>query len=145
MVPPRILEDYIIEETYNQGLEDEQMACYIHPHPMEIGETLYVTNREGFRQWLAKHHRSKKEIWLIQYKKATRKPSIDYVEAVEEAICFGWIDGLEKRMDAERYALRFSPRRPKSNWTETNKERARKMVAQGKMMEAGLATLPKDF
>jgi len=112
---------------------------------MEIGETLYVTNRKDFRDWLEKHHQSKKEIWLIQYKKATKKPSIDYIEAVEEAICFGWIDGLEKGMDTERYALRFSPRRPKSNWTETNKERARKMIAEGKMTSSGLATLPRDF
>ncbi len=112
---------------------------------MEIGETLYVTTREELRKWLIKNHKSKKEIWLIQYKKATKKPSINYVEAVEEAICFGWIDGLEKGVDAERYALRFSPRRPKSNWTETNKERARKMIAEGKMVEAGRATLPEDF
>jgi uncharacterized protein YdeI (YjbR/CyaY-like superfamily) len=112
---------------------------------MEIGETLYVTTREDLRKWFEKNHDSKKESWLIQYKKATKKPSIDYVEAVEEAICFGWIDGLEKSMDAERYALRFSPRRTKSNWTETNKERAGRMIAEGKMTDAGLATLPKDF
>jgi uncharacterized protein YdeI (YjbR/CyaY-like superfamily) len=112
---------------------------------MEIGETLYVTHRDDFRKWLVPNHKAKKEIWLVQYKKATGKPSLNYVEAVEEAICFGWIDGLEKSMDAERYALRFSPRRPKSNWTETNKERARRMIAEGKMTEAGLATLPADF
>src|SRR5689334_4331332 len=109
---------------------------------MEIGETIYVTTREEFRAWLEENHRLKKEIWLIQYKKVTRKPSIPYVEAVEEAICYGWIDGFEKGMDAERYATRFSPRRPKSNWTETNRERARKMIAEGKMTVAGLAALP---
>ena len=111
---------------------------------MEIGETLYVTTREQFRQWLMKNHQKKKEIWLINYKKATRKPSIPYVEAVEEAICFGWIDSTEKSMDAERYATRLSPRKPKSNWTETNKERARRMIVEGKMTEAGRATLPED-
>jgi uncharacterized protein YdeI (YjbR/CyaY-like superfamily) len=112
---------------------------------MEIGETIYVTTRAELRKWFEANHEAKKEIWLIQYKKATKKPSINYVEAVEEGICFGWIDGLEKSMDAERYALRFSPRRPKSNWTETNKERARKMIAEGKMTKAGFASLPKDF
>jgi len=111
---------------------------------MEIGETIYVTTRDEFRDWLIKNHQTKKEIWLIQYKKATKKPYINYVEAVEEAICFGWIDGFEKGMDAERYALRFSPRRPKSNWTNTNKERARKMIADGRMTKAGRATLPPD-
>jgi uncharacterized protein YdeI (YjbR/CyaY-like superfamily) len=112
---------------------------------MEIGETLYVTNRDDFRKWLEENHKSKKEVWLIQYKKATRKPSINYVEAVEEALCFGWIDNTEKSMDAERYATRFSPRRPKSNWTEKNKERARRMIITGKMTDAGLASLPEDF
>jgi uncharacterized protein YdeI (YjbR/CyaY-like superfamily) len=111
---------------------------------MEISETIYVTTADEFRKWLIQNHRSKKEIWLIQYKKATKKPSINYVEAVQEAICFGWIDGLEKSIDAERYALRFSPRRPKSSWTNTNKERARRMIAEGRMTSAGRATLPAD-
>jgi len=111
---------------------------------MEIGETIYVTTSDEFRKWLIQNHQTKKEIWLIQYKKATKKPSINYVEAVEEALCFGWIDGLEKGMDAERYALRFSPRRPKSNWTNTNKDRARRMIAEGRMTQAGRAALPPD-
>lgn len=111
---------------------------------MDIGETLYVTDRDEFRKWLINHHQTKKEIWLVQYKKATKKPSINYVEAVEEAICFGWIDGFEKGMDSERYATRFSPRRPKSNWTNTNKDRARKMIAEGRMTPAGRVTLPAD-
>ena len=111
---------------------------------MEIGETIYVTAGDEFRMWLEENHQTKKEIWLVQYKKATKKPSINYVEAVEEALCFGWIDGTQKSMDAESYALRFSPRRPKSNWTETNKERARKLIAEGKMTEAGRASLPPD-
>ena len=112
---------------------------------MENGETLYVTDCEDFRKWLEQNHKSKKEIWLIQYKKAAKKPSINYVEAVEEALCFGWIDNTEKSMDSERYATRFSPRRPKSNWTETNKERARRLIAEGKMTEAGLAALPPEL
>lgn len=112
---------------------------------MEIGETLYVTDREDFRKWLEANHKSKKEIWLIQYKKAAKMPSINYVEAVEEALCFGWIDSTEKSMDAERYATRFSPRRPKSNWTEMNKDRVRRLIAEGKVTEAGLATLPPDL
>lgn len=111
---------------------------------MEIGETLYVTNRDDFRKWLIQNHKTRKEIWLVQYKKSTRKPSINYVEAVEEAICFGWIDGFEKSMDVERYATRFSPRRPNSNWTNTNKDRARRMIAEGRMTPAGRASLPPD-
>ncbi|HKI54386.1 MAG TPA: hypothetical protein VJ987_09685 [Anaerolineales bacterium] len=111
---------------------------------MQIGETLYVTDRNGFRKWLIENHKIKKEIWVIQYKKNTKKPSINYAEAVEEAICFGWIDSSKKGMDAERFATRFSPRKPKSNWTNTNKDRARKMIAEGRMSPAGKATLPSD-
>ena len=110
---------------------------------MEIGETIYVTTREEFRAWLEKNHKIYKEIWLIQYKKFTQKPSIPYVDAVEEAICFGWIDGFEKGLDDQRYAKRFTPRRQKSNWTDTNIERARKMIDEGRMTEAGKAVLPK--
>jgi uncharacterized protein YdeI (YjbR/CyaY-like superfamily) len=111
---------------------------------MEIGETLDVKTRTQFRKWLARNHLKKKEIWLIQYKKTSGKPSMDYLEAVEEAICYGWIDNIEKSMDAERYATRFSPRKPKSNWTQTNKARARRLIAEGKMTKAGLETLPPD-
>jgi len=111
---------------------------------MEIGETIYVTTRDDFRKWLIENHKSKKEIWLIRYKKNTKKPSIGYVNAVEEAICFGWIDSMEKGMDKERYATRFSPRKPKSNWTNTNKDRARKMIVEGRMSPAGKANLPPD-
>lgn len=109
---------------------------------MEIGETIYVTTREEFREWLEKNHKTCKEIWLIQYKKFTNKPSIPYVDAVEEAICFGWIDGFEKGMDDQRFAKRFTPRKTKSMWTETNIERAEKMIEEGKMTEAGRVTLP---
>jgi uncharacterized protein YdeI (YjbR/CyaY-like superfamily) len=112
---------------------------------MDIGETIYVTTGAEFRKWLKENHATKTEIWVIQYKKATQKPSINYLAAVEEAICFGWIDGFEKGMDSERYATRFTPRRPNSNWTDTNRERARKLIAEGKMTEAGHAALPKDF
>jgi uncharacterized protein YdeI (YjbR/CyaY-like superfamily) len=112
---------------------------------MEIGETLYVTTPAAFRKWLEANHRARTEIWLVQYKKATKKPSIDYAAAVEEAICFGWIDSLEKGMDAERYATRFTPRRSKSNWTDTNKQLAQRLVAEGRMTEAGLASLPPDI
>ncbi len=112
---------------------------------MDIGETLYVTSLSELHRWFLKNHQSRTEIWLVQYKKAAKKPSIDYVKAVEEAICFGWIDSFEKSMDAERYATRFTPRRQKSNWTETNRERARKMIADDRMTEAGRATLPLDI
>lgn len=107
---------------------------------MKIGKTLYLKNRQEWRRWLKKNHKKENEIWLIYYKKHTKKPSIPYNDAVEEALCFGWIDSIEKRINEERYAQRFTPRKPKSNWSEMNKERVRRLIKDGKMTPAGLAT-----
>ncbi|MBZ0284302.1 MAG: YdeI/OmpD-associated family protein [Anaerolineae bacterium] len=109
---------------------------------MDITETLYVSDRAGWRRWLMDNHATATEIWLITYSKTTGKSSVPYLHAVEEALCFGWIDGIAKKMDAERTAQRFTPRRPKSNWTELNKERARRLIAAGLMTDAGRAKLP---
>lgn len=109
---------------------------------MQITETLYVTNRAAWRQWLTEHHATAKEIWLVFYKTSSGKLSLLYLQAVEEALCFGWIDGIAKKLDQERVVQRFTPRRPKSNWTELNKERARRLIARGQMTEAGRAVLP---
>lgn len=109
---------------------------------MEITQTLYVTDRQAWRAWLAANHATAKEIWLIAYRRRSDKPSVPYLDAVEEALCFGWIDGIAKKLDAERTAQRFTPRRPKSNWTELNKERARRLIASGQMTAAGMAVLP---
>lgn len=112
---------------------------------MEIGETIYVTTSDDFRKWLIKNHKLKKEIWLIQYKKATKKPSIKFHDAVEEAMCFGWTESIGiKGLDAERYVTRYTPRKPKSKWSEKNKDRARRLIAEGKMTAAGRASLPND-
>jgi uncharacterized protein YdeI (YjbR/CyaY-like superfamily) len=112
---------------------------------MEVGKKLYVTTREGFRNWLAKNHQSEAEIWLVIYKKASGKMTISYDDAVEEAMCFGWVDSMMKSIDTEKYAQRFGPRRTGSNWTEANKAKARELIAEGKMTEAGLAKLPLEF
>ena len=81
---------------------------------MEIGEMLDTASREEWRQWLAENHDVKDAIWVVFYKKASGRPSLPYDEAVEEAVCYGWIDGLVKSIDDEKYTRRFSPRRPGS-------------------------------
>jgi uncharacterized protein YdeI (YjbR/CyaY-like superfamily) len=106
---------------------------------MDIGETLYLKNRQEWREWLSANFDKKKEIWLVFFKKHTGKPRIPYNDAVEEAICFGWIDSLMKRVDDEIYVQKFSPRRTKSNWSIPNKERARKMIRNGQMAPSGMA------
>ena len=106
---------------------------------MEIGKTIYVTERSEWRKWLSAHHRTEKEIWLIGYRKDTGKPSLPYNDAVEEALCFGWIDSTVKKIDAERNAQRYTPRRPNSPFSEMNRERVRRLLAAGLMTPAGLA------
>jgi uncharacterized protein YdeI (YjbR/CyaY-like superfamily) len=112
---------------------------------MQIGETLIALTPADFRSWLEANHQTKKEIWLVIFKKASGKTGISYDESIDEALCFGWIDSLGKSMDAEKYAQRFSPRRKAGNWTETNRAKARRLIAEGRMTEAGKAALPPDF
>ncbi len=112
---------------------------------MEIGKTLYVVDRKAWRQWLSKNYKSEKEIWLIYYKKSSGKPRIPYNDAVEEALCFGWIDSTVKSIDGEKYAQRFTPRRSGSVLSDANKERLRKLVANKKMTRAGLAAVSHAF
>src|SRR5947209_16262297 len=112
---------------------------------MDIGETLLVSSAQEWRMWLAQHHEEKKEIWLIYYKKTSGKTGISYEESVEEALCFGWIDGAIKGIDGDTYAGRFSPRRAKSPWSESNRVRVARLLRDGKMTEAGLAVLPADL
>lgn len=105
---------------------------------MEVGETLYVTERAEWRAWLEEHSSSKEAIWLVYYRQDSGKPRIPYAIAVEEALCFGWIDGIVKKLDLERSAQRYTPRRKRSNWSELNKERVRRLLAAGQMTDAGM-------
>ncbi len=108
---------------------------------MEITETLYVLTREEWRSWLEKNFDKANDIWLVYANKKSGKPRIPYDEAVEEALCFGWIDSTLKKLDADHAAQRFSPRRAKSQLSELNKVRVRKMIELGKMTEAGLKSI----
>lgn len=102
---------------------------------MEITETLYVATRKDWRAWLKTHHKTKKEIWLVYYNKKSGKPRIAYNDAVEEALCFGWIDSTVKKIDGDRFAQRFSRRNPKSGYSQLNMERLRKLLRQGKVIK----------
>jgi uncharacterized protein YdeI (YjbR/CyaY-like superfamily) len=108
---------------------------------MTIFKTLHVTDREDWRAWLKENHDKEQEVWLIFYKKQTGKPVIPYDDAVEEALCFGWIDSIIKRMDDEKFSRKFTPRKADSKWSELNKKRVKKMIRQGRMTEAGLALI----
>ena len=102
---------------------------------------LYVADRDQWRRWLSEHYASEAGIWLIFYKKKTSKPTLAYDGAVEEALCFGWIDSIIKKIDDEKYARKFTPRKDKSVWSQLNKKRVDKMIKQGRMTEAGMAKI----
>jgi len=98
-----------------------------------------ASSRQEWRDWLVKNHASEKELWLVYYKKHTGKPSVTYMESVKEALCFGWIDGIKKSIDEERYMHRFTPRRTGSKWSPLNITLAQEMIESGEMTEAGLS------
>jgi len=101
-----------------------------------------LNDRARWRSWLERNHAKQTGVWLVTYKKSAGKPRIEYEAAVEEAICFGWIDSKSKAVDDERTSLYFAPRRPKSNWTEGNLERVRRLEEAGLMTAAGRKALP---
>lgn len=105
---------------------------------------LYVTNRADWRKWLEKNFNKEKEVWLIYYKKNTNKPSILYDDSAEEALCFGWIDSIIKRIDEDKYARKFTPRTNTSKWSEENKERVKKLIKAGRMTKMGLAKIEES-
>jgi uncharacterized protein YdeI (YjbR/CyaY-like superfamily) len=105
---------------------------------MDIGETLYVTDRADWRAWLEKHHTKTLEIWLVFPKLASSRPRLPYNDAVDEALCFGWIDSIIKTYDVTSRAQRFTPRRPGSPLSAMNKERVLRLREAGLMTQAGL-------
>lgn len=108
---------------------------------MRITKTLYVRNRTEWRAWLERNHNVDAEVWVVFYKKHTGRLSMPYGDAVEEALCFGWIDSVIQRIDDEKYCRKFTPRKDSSNWSALNRRRAAKMIQEGKMTEAGVAKL----
>lgn len=101
-------------------------------------KTLYVEDRSKWRAWLEANYAQATEVWLVYYKKDTGRPRVEYGDAVEEAICFGWIDSKIRKLDEARFAQLFSPRKPNSKWSLSNVARAKRMIQEGKMTEAGL-------
>ncbi len=102
-------------------------------------EAVFASDRGEWRLWLEKHHARCEEVWLAFYNKASGKQTISYDHAVEEALCFGWVDGKKKKLDEEAYAFRFTPRKAKSAWSKSNLARVERLIAEGKMMPAGMA------
>ena len=110
------------------------MAAIVDPPPNSV----HPTSREEWRSWLEADANRTEGIWLISYKKSSGKPRFDHPEAVEEALCFGWIDSKPARLDEERSMIWFAPRKPGTGWSRINKDRIERLIAAGKMSRAGL-------
>jgi uncharacterized protein YdeI (YjbR/CyaY-like superfamily) len=102
---------------------------------------LYVKTRTAWRKWLALNHDKQTGIWLVFYKKHTGQPTLDYEDAVEEALCFGWIDSIIKKLDEQRYVRKMTPRKANSHWSQLNRRRAEKLIREGRMNPPGLALI----
>ena len=100
---------------------------------------VYVTTRTEWRDWLSKYHDKENDgIWVVFYKKSVKKPTLEYEESVEEALCFGWIDSIIKKIDDEKYIRKFTPRKADSHWSVLNKKRVEKAIKEGRMTRFGL-------
>jgi len=106
---------------------------------MKITKSFTPSNLADWRNWLAQNHDREQEIWLVYFKAVRGKMNIDYESSVEEALCFGWIDSIIQKIDEEKYARKFNPRRMDSKWSETNKRRVIKIIHEGRMTKAGMA------
>lgn len=106
---------------------------------MQITTTFQPKTKADWRDWLHQNHTQESEIWVVLYKKSTGKQTVTLEDVVDEALCFGWIDNMEKRIDEESYVLRLTPRKNKRQWSEINKRRYNKLLAQGLVTEAGKA------
>jgi uncharacterized protein YdeI (YjbR/CyaY-like superfamily) len=108
---------------------------------MDSEDAVCFGSRQEWRDWLSRYHDKEDHIWLLHYKKQSGKISVDLADAVEEAICFGWIDGKLKSIDKESYTVRYSQRRSGSAWSKINKDRAERLIASGQMTPAGMAKI----
>jgi uncharacterized protein YdeI (YjbR/CyaY-like superfamily) len=113
--------------------------------PLDVSQAIPVAAAGEFDRWLHAHAESEREVIVAIYKKASGKQTVTLVDLQEVALCHGWVDTQTKGIDDERYAIRFVPRRPGSNWSQTNREMARRLLDERRLTAAGLATLPNDL
>lgn len=110
---------------------------------MKADSAIFFAKPDAFRKWLKKHHRTKRQQWIGFHRKASGRASINWPEAVDQALCFGWIDGLRKTIDARSYKIRFTPRRLRSNWSAVNIARMNELIREGRVRAAGIKAFQK--
>lgn len=123
---------------YNQNSRPDSQQT---TNDLQDLDTFYPESREDWRDWLHQHHDKKMSVWLIYFKAKSGKPTVSYSDAVDEALCFGWIDSKAKPIDADSYMQFFSRRKERSVWSRVNKEKVARLIAEGRMSQAGLAII----
>jgi len=113
--------------------------------PLEVSRAVPVSSASELDRWLREHGAAERELIVAIFKKASGRQTVTFDELLETALCHGWVDTQTKRIDDERYAIRFVPRRPGSNWSPTNREITRRLLREGHMAPAGVAALPPDL
>ncbi len=129
VTPADLPEPTVVEQGEDQGVAADGLPLF------------YAPDRQAWRAWLDEHHATARGVWLVYYKKGSGRPRVDYGDAVEEALCAGWIDSRPNALDAERSTQLFSPRKPRSPWSRLNKRRVESLIAAGLMRPAGLAVV----
>jgi uncharacterized protein YdeI (YjbR/CyaY-like superfamily) len=136
-----------VVHTFTKKLTEKMMVRINKPETMAVakpeanvpGNSAHANNRKQWRLWLEKHHARKDGVWLVLWKKSSGRAQLTYGEAVEEALCFGWIDSKPNKLDAQRSLLWFAPRKPGTGWSRLNKTRIEQLLATRQMAPAGLA------
>jgi uncharacterized protein YdeI (YjbR/CyaY-like superfamily) len=113
--------------------------------PMDVSQAVPVASADEFGRWLAEHGADERERLVAIHKKASGRQTVTFEELLDVALCHGWVDTQTKGIDDQRYAIRFVPRKPGSNWSATNREKVRRLLAEGRMTPAGQALLPPDL
>jgi uncharacterized protein YdeI (YjbR/CyaY-like superfamily) len=126
------------------GVEENKLVVRKCMMPSKALKTFQAESVEQWRQWLVDHHDSESEVWLVFYKRHSGRASIAYEDALDAALCFGWVDSLVKRLDEERYARKFTPRKPDSRWSTGNRKRYAQLKASGRLTPAGLNRSPTE-
>jgi len=130
-----------MEAGYNDTLRNIAFPLRnfaLQPESNHTMTPVFFKNEEEFRNWLDENHQSATELWVGFYRKETGKPSMTWSESVDQALCFGWIDGIRKKVDDQRYTIRFTPRKQGSNWSRINIAKVEVMIKQGLMKPAGI-------
>ena len=112
---------------------------------MDVSGAIQIDDIANFDKWLAENGRTEREVIISIYKKSSGKQTVTLNDLQEVALCHGWVDNLGQRVDEQRWALRFTPRKPTSNWSATNREMARRLLADGRVLDTGKALLPDDL